>query len=262
MKCPLALAILLPSLLGGCSFFQSAIDQAEDVAGGKVGSAIGDRVGTAIAGKTVPAYDQMSPQMTQAYAMGLFASVFYYGGYSWTGRPYRPGEYTQWSSDDKGTFFEKAFLKTEANGQEWWRVTTRDKDEEGKDAVFEALFSKPDANAEQQIVRMRAKMPNETTASEVPITEENKSGWVLRPSVRLRPESMQGATIGYETITVPAGSFRTRHVRFAQMGAHVDWWLSDDVPGGMVKYSVTGSDDEEHAVLQLAKTGKDAKSRL
>lgn len=260
MKRLVALSLLVPVVVSGCSLFSSFLDGAIDAAGNKAGSVIGDRVGTAIAGSAQRYY--MTPELSQAYAMGLFSMLYYYGGYTWQGKAYKPGEFTVWEGSDlsQGERFEKAFLKKEADGKEWWRVRSSKRDG-SEEAIVEALFSLADKSGTQQIVRMRAQFPGQEGLSEVPITEENRGQWVLRPSARLTAESLKGATVGIETVKVPAGTFKARHVRYAQGSGSFDWWLSDDVPGGVVKYSVTSDDDGrvETGVMQLSQVGAAAR---
>ena len=261
----LALTVASPLALGGCaSLLDRVMDAAGDRAGSMIGDAIGERVGQAVAGHTLVAMNQLTPELTQAYAMGVFMTLYYHGGYAWSGRAYQVGEYTQWQGHQmtQGDFFEKAFLKREADGSEWWRVRVQDSsDGQMEEAVFEALFSKPDADGTQYIRRMRAKLPGQAAGAEVPISEANRQGWVLRPAARLTPESLEGATVGNEMVKVPAGGFASRHVRFMQGAGQIDWWLSDKVPGGLVKYTVRGEDGEE-ASMQLRGVGKNAKPML
>lgn len=263
----LALTLASPLALGGCA---ALLDSLLNAAGDRVGAAIGDRVGTAIAGHALVGLHGLTPELTQAYAMGVFATVYYYGGYNWQGKPFAPGQFTQWEGHNtvQGDFFEKAFLKREANKQEWWRVRVVET-ENGKteEAVFEALFSAPGKTGEQKILRMRAKLPGQAKGGEVPITSQNQESWVLRPSGQLTPESLKGATVGTENVTVPAGTYqKARHVRFVHGAGQVDWWLSDAVPGGVVKYAFTATDEEsgqaETSTMQLKKVGTGAKPML
>lgn len=258
-------ALTLPLLLGGCaSLLEQAMNSAGDRAGSVIGDAIGQRVGEAVAGQTMIAMNQLTPELTQAYAMGVFMTLYYHGGYAWNGKTYQVGDFTQWEGHDmtQGDLFEKAFLKREKDGSEWWRVRVEENQNGKKDeAVFEALFSKPAADGTQTIRRMRARLPGQKTGAEVPITEANRDGWVLRPSGRLTPESLKGATVGTEMVKVPAGGFSARHVRFAQGTGQIDWWLSDQVPGGLVKYAVR-NDDGDEATMQLKRHGKNAKPML
>ncbi|HEY9721183.1 MAG TPA: hypothetical protein V6D47_04170 [Oscillatoriaceae cyanobacterium] len=266
MKRALIALLTVPLLTSGCAaLMDKAMDAASDRAGNIIGDAIGDRVGNAAAGQATAELDALSPQMTQAYALGLFSVLFYNGGYAWDTNAYKVGDYTQWTGTDmgQGDFFEKALLSRDAQGREWWRVRAQQhEDGKVKEAAFEAFFSAPDANGGRKILRMRAKLPNQTRANEVPITEENQAGWVLRPRAKLTAESLQGATVGVEGISVAAGTYQARHVRYAYGAGSIDWWLSNQVPGGLVKYTVTGGDGKKAGSLQLYKVGTGAKPML
>ena len=63
------------------------------------------------------------------------------------------------------------------------------------------------------------------------------------------------ALVGNEEVTVPAGTFTTRHYRNAEAGS--DIWVSEEVPFGLVK--VTGA---EGASLELLGHGRDARSSV
>ena len=73
---------------------------------------------------------------------------------------------------------------------------------------------------------------------------------------RLIVDACTGATlVGEEEVTVPAGTFVTRHYRNAEVGS--DIWVSEEVPFGLVK--VTGA---EGASLELLGHGRDAQSSV
>ena len=261
--------LVVASQLGGCAqLLDRLMNAAGDRAGQMVGDAIGQRVGAMVAGQTMLAMDQLTPELTQAYALGVFTVLYYHGGYAWSGKGYQPGEYTQWEGESmaQGDFFEKAFLRREADKSEWWRVRVQEKtDGTPEEAVFEALFSPPAKDGTQRIKRMRAKLPAQKAGGEVPITAENQASWVLRPAGRLTPESLKGATVGTEKVTVPAGSFTARHVRFAHGAGQVDWWLNDAVPGGVVKYGFVATDEDgktEASWMRLKAKGTGARPSL
>jgi hypothetical protein len=73
---------------------------------------------------------------------------------------------------------------------------------------------------------------------------------------RLIVDACTGATlVGQEEVTVPAGTFATRHYRNAEVGS--DIWVIEEVPFGLVK--VTGA---EGASLELLGHGRDARSSI
>ena len=82
------------------------------------------------------------------------------------------------------------------------------------------------------------------------------------PPTRLSKKSIEGATTGVESVTVPAGTFKARHVVFGDVGSTHEWWLDDKVPGGTVKESTKGHGGGNAHVLELVAFGVDSKSEL
>ena len=61
--------------------------------------------------------------------------------------------------------------------------------------------------------------------------------------------------VGWETMSVPGGSFRALHLRSAELQA--EWWLSSEAFFGMVKFVGPGGQE-----MELAGHGNDAQSSL
>lgn len=265
---PLLLVSVL--FLTGCG---AALSGALDAAGARAGAGIGNAIGASVgdqAGKAIAA--QMpavwTPDMTGFYVNYLFTMAFHSGSYTFEGTDYEPGEWTRWrmldsEAEGKPDELERAFLHRRDDGKEWWRVKYISETDEGRDSItVEALFD-PQTG---EFVRMRGKMPGEEVAKEMPV-EEGTYGYV-EPR-RLTRESLEGAVVGTETVRVPAGSYSTEHVRYGGMSTETyDWWLTDDVPGGMAKYSRHFEDRESEGVdpynwtVELVASGKNAKSEL
>ena len=233
--------LVLVSLVtvAGCgSVVSSAIDTAARRTGEGIGNAVGNRAGAAMGARLSSMW---SPHMMQFYTGYLFSLAFHSGSYAPAGIEYEPGEWTRWrivqtGQEGEAPEFERAFLRREADGSEWWRVRYVVLGDDGSGTakpdtiLLEGKFS-PDRS---QLVRLRGKMPGETEAKEMPV-EEGTYGY--SEPIPLTEESLEGATVGTETISVPAGRFTTQHVRYGNMGGGtVEWWLNDDVPGDMVKY--------------------------
>lgn len=259
----------------GCAkAISSAMDAAARKTGEGVGNAVGTKVGNAagasVAGR-MPA--TWTPDLTQMYASYMFAVAFGAGSYNVEPKEYAAGEFTKWkiaNADSEGSdaWMERAFLSKTADGKEWWRIKYIVNSKEGNttrsDTInFEALFAADGS----QMLRMRARMPGDKEAKEMPVTE-NTYGYT-KP-INLTAESIQGATVGTESVSVPAGSFSAKHVRYGGMGGGtLDWWLSNNVPGGLVKYSVTAPSDSQGSgpnknayIVELVGFGKNAKSEL
>jgi hypothetical protein len=266
---PLALAV------AGCgSVIGSAIDQAASRTGQGIGDAVGKRAGAAAGARIGARIDVWTPFITQMYVNYLFSMAFNAGTYTFETKEYAAGDWTRWqvpeSAEDgsRPATMERAFLSTTAEGNEWWRVKWvayhRDNGTESADTItLEGLFSAD----KSQLVRLRGKMPKDTEGKEMPV-QEGTYGYA-RP-IPLTEESVRGATVGVENVRVPAGSFQARRVRYGDMGGGtLEWWLVDNVPGGMVKYlrKAPGERSEDgpdaaNWTLELVAHGRGARSEL
>ncbi|MFO0582062.1 MAG: hypothetical protein U0229_07320 [Anaeromyxobacter sp.] len=243
-------------------------DRAVGTASDRVGDQVGNQVGNAAAAKVGAT---MSPYMMQFYMQFIFAMAFSQGGYSLEETPYKPGEWTRWSipnekasgDEAKEMTLERAYLFDEG-GATWWKVkyVADPKKPAESTMIIEGLFDKKDYT----LRRMRAKMPNEKEGKEMPVTQQT----YYVPPQRLTPESIKGATKGIVTVTVPAGTFKARHVVFGDAaGGSVEWFLVDGIPGGNVKTIHTGAKpdddgkaDPAHYTMLLTAKGTGAASEL
>ncbi len=264
------IALALSVGLAGCStVIGEAIDTAARRTGQGIGEAVGQRTGQ-MAGAAVSARfpDMWTPDMSAVYVNYLFSVAFHSGSYTVSEADYQPGEWTRWrlaETGDEGrpSELERAFLARTDEGREWWRVKYVIDDGESVDSLtVEMLFDRESG----EVLRMRGKMPGEEQAKEMPV-EEGTYNYV-QPT-KLTPESVEGATVGVESVGVPAGTFQARHIRYGGMaGGTLDWWLNDDVPGHMVKYSrstgesATEGPDRYNWTLELLEYGTDATSEL
>lgn len=165
-------------------------------------------------------------------AQVIFAYSFSAGGL-WIGPAgYKPGEWTKFefkAQDDPSVVLEKAFLKRTDDGKEWWRVSWTT--EEGT-WVYETLI----ATEEGQLLRLRAR-DVDGNEGEIPVT----GGEVMyMDPIEVTQESIQGATVGKENITTPAGTFSADHVVYMAVTGEgeIEWWITDSVPGGVIKYQL------------------------
>jgi hypothetical protein len=160
---------------------------------------------------------------------------------------------------------EKAYLKKTTDGNEWWKVKFYDASS-GDVVILEGLFA-PQKN---QLLRLRAQFPNQDVG-EIPVRE----GAVYSQPMPLTAESLEGATVGSENITVPAGAFSVKHLQYKDVvtGSVTDWYLSDKSPGGIIKYSVTADQkstekptveglSRKHYSFELVNYGSGAESEL
>lgn len=251
----LALVVAVLSSTGCATVIDSAVDAAARRTGQSIGEAAGQRLGAAAASR-IPTggLGTFTPELTTLYVGYLFSLGFHSGSYTFEERAYEPGEWTRWVVEgDDSTEMERAFIARTDEGGEWWRVKYADR-EEGEAIVLEGLFS-ADRN---ELIRLRAQMPGEDEPSELPV-QEGSYGYAA--PIKLTEESVAGATVGTETIRVPAGSFKARHIRYGSGSGTIEWWLTDQVPGGLVRYS-THQADGESVTVELTAHGHGAVSEL
>ena len=207
------------------------------------------------------------------YINQLFA-LQYASGASMFEQPYKPGEWTQWAITESGNSsapqsMERAFLAMQADSSEWWRLKTLSPyKDNGKDmvdtVVIEALY-KPTSPYTKELVRVRAKLPGNKDPQELLVPAGmgmiNYNGFFgSKPS----KESIDGATIGTESLATKAGSFSAKHVRFGNGGGTLDWWLTPDAPGGWVKFTggANNADKKDLYTIEMVGKGTGAKSEL
>jgi hypothetical protein len=198
------------------------------------------------------------PQWNQYMVMQAqmaFNYAFSAGGL-WAGQKgYKPGEYTkfEWTMEgDEPIVMERAYLKELPDGKQWWRVSW--KDAEGV-WIWEALID-PESG---QMLRMRAR-DADGNEGEVPVSGQS----VYMQPAELTKESVQGATVGKEKITVPAGTFQSDHVVYmAPTGeGQAEFWLAPQIPGGVVKYLISSKGNGAVWTSDLVEYGNDAVTLL
>lgn len=202
------------------------------------------------------------------YISQLFA-IQYGTGATMFESDYKPGEWTRWRLSTEGNDDfqenERAFIGKPSDGGEWWRMKTITGDKQGADTVsLEALFrAEPGNDVTQKLVRMRGKLPGNTEPQEL-IVPEQYAMWNMAGSMGRRPtkESIDGATIGVESVTTPAGTFQAKHVRFGMGGGTMDWWLDDAVVGGWVKFQMFDDSKKPRYTMELVAKGTGARSEL
>lgn len=213
---------------------------------------------------------QWTADASWMYVGSMFA-VMYGTGANVFDQPYQPGQWTRWQMQDEdetdSQTIERAYLTTTVEGSEWWRfksiMSWRDGNRTVADTiVLEGLFKRESAGT-QQLVRMRGKMPGEREPNEMMVPQNMSvvNTWGMF-GTRPTPESVDGATVGTETIRTPAGSFTAKRVRFGAPEGRAEWWITDQVPGGWVKYRTSESDSKIHYTIELIAHGTGAKSEL
>lgn len=228
--------------LAGCSTVRSAVGGAIGGVNQGVGQAAGNAAAGAVAGNApapqpgapgmAPGAGAYSTQMMMSMANMMFSLSFNMGGYWVPGGDLTPGQSVtfEFTSNSRTQRMERAFLTKLPDGKEWWRVKWYGMDQKPDTMVFEALL----AADHSQLLRMRGKSPGQQPG-EMPV--QQGQGFYWREPTYLTQESLDGATVGTESVTTPAGTWTAKHIRYTLMGGGTwEWWTASGVPGGVVKY--------------------------
>ncbi|HUJ26056.1 MAG TPA: hypothetical protein VLW85_08565 [Myxococcales bacterium] len=254
---------LLVAATSACSMFSSVVEGAGDQAGRNIGaSMVGSSgapqggVNASYGGGGSMSMATMNPAFLNMYMGVIFSYAFSSGGYDISQVDYKAGQYTRWTGhgqNGKGVTVERAHLFDDAQGRQWWKVKFTD--DNGKTTILEGLLDP----AQKKFVRMRAKFPDDKEGNEMAMSDQN----YYQPAQKLTPESVQGATKGTESVSVPAGTFTASHVVFGAMDGTREWWTVKTVPGGAVKQLMKNpKSDQDRWEMELAAYGNDAKTEL
>jgi len=132
--------------------------------------------------------------------------------------------------------FTRALLHRNADGAKWWRFEFL-VDEERLE--YEALVGE-----EGDLELMRYVDPaSDTVATHVPRDEDLWRTYAEEPL--WTSEELAEMRVGTERVRVPAGTFQSeRYERVADDGYTYTWWLSDEVPGRVVRFEGVSQEQE------------------
>ena len=231
---------------------------------GNAGGGVSGRIGNAIAGKM----RMFTPDMTWAY-VGYLWGLMYMSGATMFETAYQPGQWTRWeivdaSQADQKLVLERALLSREADKSEWWRIRTINTSPESTDTItLESQFKALDAEGmTMQVVRMRGTLPGDTDVKELMVTQHlamlSMGAFPIKPT----KESVAGATVGTDNVSVGGKSYSAKHVKFGAGTGNMEWWLADSAPGTVVKVQFSGKEADEKWTMQMVGSGTGAKSEL
>ena len=113
-----------------------------------------------------------------------------------------------------------------------------------------------------QVVRMRGKLPGDTEGKELMVPQHltmlSMGAFPMKPT----KESVAGATVGTENVSVGGKAYSAKHVKFGAGTGNMEWWLADSAPGTVVKVQFSGQDKDEKWIMQMVGNGSGAKSEL
>lgn len=246
---PLTLAAAVVLLLAGCMSFD-------------VGNAIGKQLAPKPAenqsaqeqGQAQPA-PQSQPAgaaMAYQYQFGAFYSGFWsMGWFGYKDGNYKAGQGTIWkftnTKDNKPITFERALLKVNADGTQWWRFKL-DSGKPKDTITYEFLVSTADGT----VSKVRYKDPDSGSVQEFVPSQNQNQQQPQGGHVPTRAEMAQ-YKVDSPSITVQAGTFTTDHYLYndTQYNGSAESWVNTTVPGYMVKSIYTNKKNNEKATGEL-----------
>lgn len=131
--------------------------------------------------------------------------------------------------------FTRALLHINDDGSRWWRFEFFVDDEE---MAFEALV-----NTDDGIEQLRYIDPESDDV--VTHTPSNPYLWrTYEEDDFWTSEELADMRTGTERVRVPAGSFQTERLETSDEGYTYRWWVTDEVPGRVVKFEGISEDKE------------------
>ncbi len=239
---------LMDICFGGRSPIAPVTDRAER----RIGMAFMDATGIS---------DMQAGMVASMVYMQVFVSGGYAGGYD----DYSEGQGVVWEvtskqdGEEERFEIERAFLKSLDDGSQWWLLRHSSQNDE---IIAEALL-----DTDYQLLKFRYRDPEydrirewtpqyekeEETPEETDQEAEESYSKVENYSDAMIEGDYTPYVKGSESVTVPAGTFETQYARVEvdytesdpETGEPIgetdkliyEWWISEEVPGNMVRYS-------------------------
>jgi len=243
-----SILLALVILASGCIGFSDPISRG--ISRG-IGKAVGEHAENEAYKRTAPK-EKLPPPRTAHWGtfMALQARIVFNYSFSagglWLGQvDYTPGEWAKFvitTDDDNAIEMERAYLKKDEAGNHWWRISWID----GEDTwIYETLISPTGS-----LLRLRAK-DAEGNEGEIPVTGEQ----IYYAPQEVTKESIEGATVGKESLGTEAGTFNCDHIVYLAVygQGNVEWWITKEVPGGVAQYKII---DQGETIWQSKITAK------
>ena len=172
----------------------------------------------------------------------LYWSIFAMGGFMWDDGSYGDGDGTVWdvSFDGEDAVITRSRLKTNADGSTWWKAVFLIDD---GDYLYEYLSDK-----EGYLLELRYRDGESGEVIEYIADRKDTSPyWRAGSAGTIDGEAAAEYGVGTETVRVKAGRYRADHLVAAdtESGGIYEWWISDEVPGRVVKFMGRNEDGSE-----------------
>lgn len=187
-------------------------------------------------GRVVRPGQLMMAQMYVAQFYAIYWYAFAGGGFYFDDSSYKVGDGTVWeltgSDNAEGILLEKALLREQPDGSRWWRVAfTTD----GDRLVYEYLIG-PDYT----LIEMFYRDVSENLTGEYVFTGSEAVPYATGTLEPITAEDYARYRVRSDRLRVKAGTFNTDLLQHKVSGQDdtwtYSWWVSGDVPGGLVKF--------------------------
>ena len=201
----------------------------------------------------------LSPMYMQIY-LSQFYSIYWYsfyaGGFYFDDSNYKEGQGTEWrltaSEDNDDFIISKALLKVNKDESRWWQV----KYNEGEDGfIYEFLLDK-------NYNLLRLKFIDEETGEvrEYIASKEDLETYRTADMRGITDSDYKDWSEGTVDIKTKAGKFTAEHLLYTENNFNFEWWISDEVPGTVIKYM--WKDADESMTGELIKISNKNKTEL
>ena len=212
--------------------------------------------------ESTKALEELPGQMAALQFLGLYAASAYYSGYSFE-EDYKEGQGTVWevvSETGEGTESfesERALLKKLPDKTSWWRLHYSDGEE---NILYEYLL-----DTELNILKVRYRNPETGEVEEWISEPSEESEQETEEEVQEVSEEDYGSyDRGRETVTVKAGTYTADHLVYEdeEDKGRIEWWVTAEVPNGVVKYLATDLEDNSEVTGELVDVRTGYKTEL
>lgn len=128
--------------------------------------------------------------------------------------------------------FTRALIDADGEGSQWWRIEFFFEEDE---LAFEVRV-RDDGGIEL----MRYVDP--ATEQVTTYTPSDPYLWRSYDDVLWTEDELEDRRVGSERVTVPAGTFETDRIEAEEDEFSYTWWLTEDVPGRVVRFAGTSAD--------------------
>ena len=156
--------------------------------------------------------------------------------------------------DDSVTRIERALLSVDDREHRWWRLSIENEDRRIYLEVFTAPTGMPlevrYVHPETGLYHTREPVVSYGYGEAAESAGENVMAAAIEEMISSSVDRMRHYLlrdpqfIGSETVETGAGSFRASHFTAAIEGGSIDYWLSLEIPGGLLRMTVTAESGE------------------